>query len=152
MEELMIPLSIEQAIEISKVLCKAPEERLTMLLSVYEAAGIQISGLEELEEWKAVKDQSYLIDIQEFLSELETQFPADEKGNISLLPEQFRDVCSKARLKDICCKRILHRHGYLKTHREGNKLNYTASVWKDGKAQRMVVVNKNPIYKEEPEC
>lgn len=43
-------LSIKEAIEISRILCKAPEERLAMILAVYEEAGIIISGLEELEE------------------------------------------------------------------------------------------------------
>lgn len=70
-------LNIKEAIEISRILCKAPEERLAMILAVYEEAGIIISGLEELEEWKSLKDQSGLIDIQEFLEDLETLYPAD---------------------------------------------------------------------------
>lgn len=142
-------LSIKEAIEISRILCKAPEERLVMILAVYEEAGIIISGLEELEEWKSLKDQSSLIDIQEFLEDLEIQYPADEKGDIRIRPDQLQKVCDEWKVKVSCCKRILARKGYLKTHMDGSKLNYTVTLWVDGQSQRFVVINREPVYLKE---
>ena len=139
-------LSIDQAIEISRILCRASEERIPMILAVYEEAGLFISGLDDLEEWKALKDQSYLIDIQEFLEDLETQFPADEKGEIRLRPEQFQKVCTDRKIKTSCCKRLLARKGYLKTSMNGNKINYSVTLWADGQNQRFIVVNTSPAY------
>lgn len=144
-------MSIKEAIEISRILCKAPEERLAMILAVYEEAGIIISGMEELEEWKALKDQSYLIDIQEFLEDLETQYPPDEKGDIRLRPEQFHKVCEERKMKASCCKRLLARKGYLKTYMDGNRMNYTVPQWVDGQSQRFVVINRESVYQKEVE-
>lgn len=142
-------LNIKEAIEISRILCKAPEERLEMILAVYEEAGIIISGLEELEEWKSLKDQSGLIDIQEFLEDLETLYPADGKGDIRIRPDQLQKVCDERKVKVSCCKRILARKGYLKTYMDGSKLNYTVTLWVDGQSQRFVVINREPVYLKE---
>lgn len=142
-------VSIKEAIEISRILCKAPEERLPMILAVYEEAGIIISGLAELEEWKALKDQSGLIDIQEFLEDLEIQSPGDERGDIRLQPEQFRKICEEWKIKVSCCKRLLARKGYLKICMNGSKLNYTVTLWADGRSQRFVVINRDPVYLKE---
>ena len=46
-------MELKDAIEISRILSKAPEERIPMILSVLEKAEVSIEGLEELEEWKA---------------------------------------------------------------------------------------------------
>mgnify|MGYP006990197970 CR=1 FL=1 len=36
-----------------------------------------ISGLEELEEWKTLKEQAYLVDVHEFMDALKEAFPED---------------------------------------------------------------------------
>ena len=55
------PVSVEDAIRISKILCTANEERLPMILNVFEKAGVYIGGLEELEDWKAFKAERRIV-------------------------------------------------------------------------------------------
>jgi len=125
------------------MICSAPEERLPMILSVLEKAGVVIDGMEELEEWRALKDQSYLIDIREFVGELisdKTIQAAEREGEMLIKPKDFNDFCRQRNLKPSCCKRMLNQKGYLKTCLDGEKLNYTVSIWKDGKCQRFIVI------------
>ena len=75
-------LTIEEAIKISKILCSAREERIPMILDVIRKVGVDIQGMDELEEWRALKDQAYIIDMDEFLREL-------TKGSARIRMRQF---------------------------------------------------------------
>lgn len=137
-----LPLSVEEAIKISKLICSVSEERIPMILNVLEKAGVYIQGLDELEEWKALKEQAYIIDIVEFYAELiKNSFP-DEK-EVYLRPAEFSDVCEKFNVKPSCAKRALHRNGLIRTiESPQGKINYTVPVWKNGKAERYIVILK----------
>lgn len=137
-------LSVDDAIRISKVICAASEERLPMILSVFDKAGVYIGGLDELEEWKAFKDQAYIVDLEAFVEAL---FENGEVyvDRVEYRPEKFNAECKKFNVKPSCAKRALHRKGYLKTAMDGLKLSYTVPVWKDGKAERRVVIWKEAV-------
>ncbi len=134
-------LDTEQAIRISKIICQAPEERLPMILSVLEKANLSINGMEELEEWKMFKEQAYIIDIKEFVTDLIRDSPEEDK-EILIRPVEFNEICRKRNLKPSCAKRSLNHYGYLRTCMDGEKLNYTVPIWVDGKPQRYVAIRK----------
>lgn len=134
-------MELEDAIKISKILCQAQEERIPMILSVLEKADVTINGFEELEEWRAFKDQASLIDIEEFKQGLFAEFPSSE--DIIKIPiAEFNEFCKKRQLKPTLTKRALAKKGILRENRDGEKVNYTEAVWKDGKTIRCVVILK----------
>lgn len=132
-------VSVEDAIKISKILCTASEERLPMILNVFDKAGVSINGLDKLEEWKAFKDQAYILDMDEFLKGLFDDGEA-YADRVEFRPEKFTEVCKKFNVKPSCAKRALYRKGCLKAIMDGQKLSYTVPVWKDGRAERRVVI------------
>lgn len=139
-------MELEQAIRISKILCQADEGRLPMILSVLEKAGVNINGLEELEEWKALTSQGYLIDVDEFVDGLKTAFSGDEK-RITIPVRQFNAYCAERKLKPLLvkrllAKRLLAKHGYLTPTYKGEKRMYTTTVWMDNAPVRCVAVWK----------
>lgn len=101
-------VSVEDAIRISKILCTASEERIPMILNIFEKAGVFIDGLEELEEWKAYKDMAYILDIEEFVTGL---FREGEvfQDRVEFRPEKFNEACKKFNVKPSCAKRALHK-------------------------------------------
>lgn len=135
-------MELEQAIRISKILCQADEGRLPMILSVLEKAGVNIDGLEELEEWKALTSQGYLIDIDEFVDGLKTTFTGDEE-RLTIPVRQFNAYCTERKLKPLLVKRLLAKHGYLTPTYEGERRMYTTTVWMDNAPTRCVAVWKS---------
>ena len=134
-------ISIEEAIRISKVICSVSEERLPMVLSVFTSAGVDIQGLDELEEWKALKDMAYIVDMEDFVAAL-TKDGIPDSNEVTLKPEEFNEVCKKFNVKPSCAKRALHRKGHIKTTEFHGKTEYTVPVWIDGKTERRVVILK----------
>lgn len=140
-------LSVEEAIKISKIISSVSEERIPIILNVLEKAGVHIRGLDELEEWKALKDQAYIVDMDEFVSEL-TKNSGPKEFEVLLKPKEFEDICRQFNVKASCAKRALHRKELIRTTQENNKLNYTIPVWIDGKVERRVVILKRGKPKE----
>lgn len=140
-------LSVEEAIKISKIISSVSEERIPIILNVLERAGVSINGLEELEEWKALKDQAYIIDMDDFVSAL-TKDSSPKDYEVLLKPKEFEEVCRQFNVKPSCAKRALHKKELIRTTQENNKLNYTIPVWIDGKVERRVVILKRGKPKE----
>lgn len=139
-------MEIEQAIKISKVICQAPEERLPMILSALEKADVHINGLEELEEWKALKDQAYLIDINEFKEDIFSEFGGDDAGSFINIPtKDFNKFCQDRKLKPSCARRALAKYGLIQVGQLGDKLEYTQPVRVNGELVRCVVVLRKRI-------
>lgn len=134
-------LTVDEAIRISKLICSVSEERIPMVLSVLSKAGVNIDGLDELEEWKALKDQAYIVDMDEFVMELTKSGKENGLGTY-LRPTEFEAVCKQFNVKPSCAKRALHRKGRIKTTYDGPKLSYTVPVWIGGKTERCVVILK----------
>ena len=140
-------VSIEDAIKISKILCTANEERIPMILNVFDKAGVFINGLEELEEWKAFKDMAYIVDIEEFVADLFKvgEVFEDENGDefrVEFKPDKFAAICKELNIKPSIAKRALYKKGYLKAVMDGQKLSYTVPVWRDGKTERRIVIRQ----------
>lgn len=140
-------LTIDEAIKISKLICSVSEERIPIIISVLEKAGVSINGLDELEEWKTLKEQAYIVDMDEFVSAL-TRDSKPEDTEVQLKPKEFEEVCKQFNVKPSCAKRALHKKGLIRTATEQNKLNYTIPVWIDGRVERLVVVLKKGTPKE----
>lgn len=136
-------IEVEQAIRISKILCQAPEERLPLILSTPQQAGIIISGMEELAEWKALKDQAYLIDTAEFVASIIKDF-GETDGDAVVPAKTFSNYCKERNLKPILVKGILARHGYLTPTIIEDKKEYTKTIWNEGANARYVVIHKEP--------
>jgi len=66
----MEELDIKTAIQIAKILAAAPDERIPMILDVFNKAQVDINGLDELAEWRALDKQAALIDTDTFVTEL----------------------------------------------------------------------------------
>ena len=134
-------MELKDAIEISRIISKAPEERLPMILSVLEKADVSIGGLEDLEEWKAYKDMSAIIDLDEFMASFEKKFKEKLDGGRYRIPTgEFSEFCRDRKLKPTPVRRLLARKGAIETCAEGSKTSYTLPVNIDGKRLRCVVV------------
>lgn len=134
-------LSIDEAIKISKMICSVSEERIPLVLNVLEKAGVTIQGLDELEEWKALKDQAYIVDLDDFVAELFKDH--DSETEVSVKPKEFNEVCEKFNVKPSCAKRALHRKGRIKATESQGKLEYTVPVYVDGKTERRIVIYRH---------
>ena len=134
-----LDIHIEDAIKIAKILSQAPEERLPMILNVLEKSRIYIDGLGDLEEWKALRDQAYIVDMDEFVAAL-TDGREPKGYEVALTPKEFNEVCKRFNVKPSCAKRALHRKGRIKTTESNGKLEYTVPVWVSGKAERRVII------------
>ncbi len=115
-----------------------------MILSVLEKADLTINGMDELEEWKLLKEQSYLIDIKEFAADLVRDAP-EQDTEVLIKPTTFNEICKQKNLKPSCAKRLLNKHGYLRTCMDGEKLSYTVPVWIEGQSRRHIVIRKEAI-------
>lgn len=147
-EQRGLPLNIDDAIRISKILCQAPEERIPMILSVLDKANVHINGLDDLEEWKAMKDQAYIIDMDDFLKEL-TKGSIEEQSEVLLTTKEFIEVCKRFNVKPSCAKRALHKKGYIKVTEYNGRLEYTVPVYVEkNKIERRIVILKKVWPKE----
>ena len=137
-------LDLKDAIEISRILCKAPEERLPLILSVLGKAEVNIEGLEELEEWKSYKDMSAVIDLGEFMEELEKKFPERLDGERYRIPTaDFSEFCREKKVKPTPVKRLLAKKGIIETSTDNGRTGNTVPTRLDGKLVRCVIVRKD---------
>lgn len=137
-------MELKDAIEISRIISKAPEERLPMILSVLEKADVNIGGLDDLEEWKAYKDMSAVIDLGEFMEFFEKKFKDKLDGGRYRIPTgEFSEFCRERKLKPTPVRRLLARKEIIETCTEGSKTSYTIPVNMDGKRLRCVVVKED---------
>ena len=140
-------LTIEDAIKISKIICSVSEERIPIILDVMAKAGVNIDGLDQLEEWKALKEQAYIIDMDEFIAAL-TKNSGPEEKEVLLRPKEFEEICKQFNVKPSCAKRALDRKGLIRTTKEQNKISYTVPVWVNSEVKRYVVILKRIGAKE----
>ena len=89
----MEELDIKTAIQIAKILAAAPDERIPMILDVFSKAQVDINGLDELAEWRALDKQTALIDTDAFVTEL-TKDKELEDGEYRIRVPEFNHFCS----------------------------------------------------------
>ena len=87
----MEELDIKTAIQIAKILAAAPDERIPMILDVFSKAQVDINGLDELAEWRALDKQAALIDTDAFVTEL-TKGKELEDGEYRIRVPQFNNA------------------------------------------------------------
>ncbi len=61
-------IDIKTAIQIAKIVASVPEERMPIIWDIFKQAGLDIGGIDEMAEWKALTKQTALIDTGEFLA------------------------------------------------------------------------------------
>lgn len=133
-------LSVDHAIRIAKIIATAPVERLPMITQLFHQASVDLEGLEELIETSSLTTQGLLIDTAEFLAELTTGQELTSKGYL-FTTDEFNQFCLARNLQPRLVKRHLYACGYLEASKEGDgKLNYSITIYVDGKAQRRVAI------------
>ena len=139
----MEALDIKTAIQIAKILAAAPEERLPMILGVFEKAEVTIEGLTELEEWKALNRPSAMIDIQQFRADL-IKDREQTDGEIRIKVQDFNDFCKQRKVSNRLARKTLYEHDMIRTCMDKNKVSYTVPmVDPETKAIARFVIIKN---------
>ena len=135
-------IQLKDAIEISRVIAKAPQERLPMILSVFEKAELTIEGLEELEAWAISKNRNSVLELGEFMHELDERFKLAE-NDYRIPASEFTGFCVEMKLDAKAVRGWLARKGVIKTEESGGKKGYTITQKVGGKSTRCILVNKD---------
>ena len=123
----METLDIKIAIQIAKILAAAPNERIPMILDVFEKADVEINGLAELSEWVALSRQTALIDTEDFVEDLITgRTMTDSEYRIPA--SEFNSYCSLKGVSARYARKHLYEKGFIRSGTEKGKINYTLSV------------------------
>ena len=112
----MEELDIKTAIQIAKILAAAPDERIPMILDVFSKAQVDINGLDELAEWRALDKQAALIDTDNLVTELTIRVP------------EFNHFCSTKGVSARYARKHLYESGMLRSSTDNGKINYTCPV------------------------
>lgn len=123
----MEALDIKTAIQIAKILAAAPEERLPMILGVFEKAEVDIEGLTELEEWKAMNKATAIIDIYEFRNSL-IQSHIETDGEFRIKNQDFNEFCKERKISPRLARKSLYDHGMIRTCMDKGKICYTVPM------------------------
>lgn len=132
-------LDIKIAIQIAKILAAAPDERIPMILDVFQKAEVNINGLDELAEWRALTKQTALIDTQEFVKEL-TDDREQVDGEYRIKVAEFNHFCAERNISNRVARKHLYEHGLLRTSTDKGKINYTVPIWEGNHNDRYVVI------------
>jgi len=136
-------LDVKDAIEIAKILAKAPEERLPLIFSVFEKADLTLEGLEELEAWAVNRDGNAVLELSEFMSALAGRFPDKVVGDeYRIRPAEFAEFCRERGMNLRAVKQWLSRKGMLVSSKEGTKTSYTKTIRDGTKSVRVVCIRK----------
>ena len=106
----MEELDIKTAIQIAKILAAAPDERIPMILDVFSKAQVDINGLDELAEWRALDKQTALIDTDAFVAEL-TKGKELEDGEYRIRVPEFNHFCSTKGVSARYARKHLYESG-----------------------------------------
>lgn len=134
-------LDIKIAIQIAKILAAAPDERIPMILDVFSKAEVNINGLDELQEWNALKKQTSLIDTGEFVKQItENREKTGDEYRIKV--DDFNRFCSERNISSRLARKHLYEHGRLRTSTDKGKTVYTVPIWDEGSKRndRYVVI------------
>ena len=139
----MEELDIKTAIQIAKILAAAPDERIPMILDVFSKASVDINGLDELAEWRALNKQTALIDTDTFVREL-TKGRELTDGEYRIKVPEFNQFCNAKGVSARYARKHLYESGRLRSSTDGGKINYTCdglqkSILQDGE-------NRTKIY------
>jgi len=121
-------LDIKAAIQIAKIISHAPEERLPMILDVFGQVGIEISGMEAIEELKEVMQKRIHIDNLDSILEDITKMAPVTNGEHRIPVEMFDRYCDGLGVSTRNLRRTLAEMGILRLNTYG-KQNFSIPVY-----------------------
>ncbi|MCM1219472.1 MAG: hypothetical protein NC548_33755 [Lachnospiraceae bacterium] len=125
-------IDIKTAIQIAKIVVSVPEERMPIIWDIFSQAGLDIGGLDEMAEWKALTKQAFLIDTEQFLTGI-TKDREPVNGEYQIPVGDFNEYCSKQKLSARCTRKHLAGLEAIRTSKLSNgHIDYTISVFKPG--------------------
>lgn len=143
-------IGVRDAIRIAQIIARAPEQRLTMIMSALELADITLEGLEEIEAFRKVRNGAGLVDTKELINKLQdilderNQMPtvkvaADKLCNeYALTAKEFADLCVAAEVNPKSARKFLADKGFLMLDASGRNSVIRRNA--DGKPTRMTVI------------
>lgn len=129
----MESIDLKTAIQIAKIVSTVPQERMPIIWDIFSKAGLDIGGLDEMAEWKALTEQAFLIDTAQFLREL-TKGRELINGEYRIPVDDFNQFCAKEKLSARCTRKHLAGVGAIRTAKLfSGKIDYTLPVYEEGK-------------------
>ena len=138
-------MELKDAIEIARIISKTSEERLPMILSVLEKAGVTIEGLEELDEWR-LREMAAIVDFEDFKKSIVEKFSKQlQDGKFTIPAAEFTEFCKEKKLNPAPTRRWLAKRGNIEANTDNDgKTNYTVVQHINGKNVRCVVLDLEP--------
>ena len=125
-------LDLKTAIQIAKIVVNVPEERMPIIWDIFSQAGLDIGGLDEMAEWKALTKQAFLIDTEQFLTGI-TKDLETVNGEYQIPVGDFNEYCKKQKLSARCTRKHLAELEAIRTGKlSSGRVDYTCPVWKPG--------------------
>lgn len=122
-------LDLKTAIQIAKIVITVPEERLPIIWDIFKQAGLDIGGLDEMAEWKALTKQGFLIDTEKFIEGI-TEGRKAASGEYRIQVDEFNDYCRKQKLNARCVRKHLAELETIRTTKTTiGKVDYTCTVY-----------------------
>ncbi|MGN1318327.1 MAG: hypothetical protein ACI4VF_04870 [Lachnospirales bacterium] len=131
-------IDVETAIKISRIIAYCPEERLPMILDVFNKAEIDIDGLDELVVLKTKSKLGILIDTEDFVAEVK-ELGKERNGEILIDVATFNEFCKKKNIQPRLARKHLYQEGYIRAIQERRKVVYSVPMYENGKNTRYVV-------------
>ena len=123
-------IDIKTAIQIAMIVVTVPENRMPIIWDIFSQAGLDIGGLDEMAEWKALTKQAFLIDTEQFLTGI-TKNWEPVNGEYQIPVGDFNEYCSKQKLSARCTRKHLAGLKAIRTGKSNNgHVDYTCAVWK----------------------
>ncbi len=121
-------IDIKTAIQIAKIVVSVPEERMPIIWDIFKQAGLDIGGIDEMAEWKALTKQAFLIDTDKFIAGI-TAGKEPVSGEYRILVSDFNEYCTKQKLSARCVRKHLAELEAIRTVKSNGKIDYTCTVY-----------------------
>lgn len=122
-------IDLKTAIQIAKIVAAVPEERMPIIWDIFKQAGLDIGGIDEMAEWKALTKQAFLIDTEQFLTGI-TDGREAISGEYRIRVEDFNNYCTKQKLSARCTRKHLAGLEAIRTTKlSSGKTDYTCTIY-----------------------
>lgn len=133
-------LTVEQAIQIARIIAYAPDKRLAMVVAVLQKANLDFEELEEWTENGIPLGRRQLLDLDEFVRQLVEGREPHSRGYL-FTADEFNGFCLKHDLQPRLVKRQLYAAGYIEREKTGDgKTVYSVRVRENGELKRVIAV------------
>ena len=141
-------IDLKYAVEICRIISKTPEERIPMIVSILEEAGLSPQGLDEIREWSVKKNRSAIINIEDFMGKFEDKFKFNINEDEYRVPVgDFSSFCRSLGLDTRSAKIYLVEKGIIQKFEETSqgkkKTSYSTNCRINGKTTRVIAVKKD---------